>query len=71
MSLLIFADETSPPPRAVTVQITCDGEHGLFEAPVFCSRADYPAARSRATREGWAETGGRFLCPQCTGRSER
>lgn len=74
MPLLIRAiDESAPPPRATVLELTCDGDHGLFAAEAQSFHGPSLIEQwSAAIDCGWKETriGVRrvFLGPRCSGK---
>lgn len=67
MTLRIFSDETVPSPRPITLELGCDGDHGLFPAPTFTRTAMLMLpSRQEATDVGWLiGSAGAVLCPEC------
>lgn len=68
----VWADETVPPPRSLTMRLECDGDHGLFPPPVL----ELPLPPTTITwdlarRHGWRCGPGFDLCPECVGRAPR
>lgn len=72
---LFCADEKLPIPRPVTLELTCDGEHGLFppDPQRFDGAGGFIAHHAAAMRAGWLErhdTGERqWLGPCCSGKT--
>ena len=73
MGLRLFAkDESAPIPRGVIMELRCDGDHGLFGAPMHRFEEDgYVAQNSAAMRAGWLDRGDVILCPDCSGKKPR
>ena len=74
--IAITADEAAPPPRPVTLTLTCDGDHGdLFGSIIgtFQHADGFAAEHALAMRAGWTERDGKsrgrlWLCPLCSGK---
>lgn len=69
MTMSLRADESAPIPRPVTMTLSCDRIHGLFDPPARLEvelAADHPW--TEAGRRGWSVTAERVLCPDCMGR---
>jgi hypothetical protein len=53
-------------PARVILQLTCEGDHGLFAPPAReFDEGGYTAARSAAAAAGWRRVAGRWHCPEC------
>jgi len=74
MGLALFCpDPDAPIPRAVHLELACDGDHGLFPpAPAIFAQPSYVEQYAAAMAAGWRETSraGRrlFLGPCCSGK---
>jgi hypothetical protein len=72
MSLRLFcSDETAPVPRAVVLEMRCDGDHGLF--PPDAARFEqhgFIAQYAAAMKAGWLDRQDSVLCPQCSGKQK-
>ena len=68
MGTRIFVlDESAPIPRQTVLELTCDGEHGLFGVETFrAETGDFVEQRHAATLAGWrVQESGRILGPCC------
>lgn len=66
MPYRVVADHTEPsPPYPVSITVTCDGDHGLFDPPreTFDCTDCHPYDRPRAA--GWKFKDSRVYCPEC------
>jgi len=71
MAQHMWADETTPIPRKVFLELACDGEHGLFGAPVARFEITGGDPRHPAVAAGWTITAnGPVYCPECRRRKE-
>lgn len=70
MTREVWADLRAGPPHPVHCRFTCDGDHGLFPAPIleFQYLADGQDTWSYAVRRGWLVTAARTLCQGCKGK---
>ncbi len=70
MPLRLFCpDETAPIPRAVVLELSCDGDHGLFPpAPVRFEQDGYIAKYAAAMKAGWLDRQDKIFCPECSGK---
>jgi hypothetical protein len=69
MSIRLFCpDETAPVPRAVWMELNCDGPHcGLVEEFATFRQDGYIAQRRAASQSGWVFTGdGKHYGPYCS-----
>ena len=70
MGMQITADHTGDgPPWPVSIAVSCDRSHGLFDRPSarFDCTDDHP--RTPPMRAGWKFLpDGDVLCPSCAGR---
>lgn len=67
---LICPEPDAPIPRAVVLELTCDGDHGLF--PMAATRFEgsgFIAQYSAAMRAGWLDRYDKVLCPACSGKT--
>lgn len=72
VGLILDATREGPPwPVPTFIELTCDGDHGLFRAePVRFDCDPWAAtALSLATAAGWKITAGRALGPCCSGKT--
>ena len=79
---LSLAAKPGPIPREIALALTCDGDHGLLQAPTHIFQdAPFPDLFHAAMEHGWKETYGLtirqvgklsiarlFLCPECSGK---
>jgi hypothetical protein len=72
---LFCTDETLPLPWPVALELSCDGNHGLFPpAPQRFEGGGFITQHAAAMRAGWLERqdGERqWLCPCCSGKVTR
>lgn len=68
----VYRPDDIPPPRPVHAIFTCDGDHGLFDAPelrltLTFAEGERPAW-DQAVKVGWSIVQDRDLCPECKRR---
>ena len=73
MGLSLFCDDPSAPiPRAVVLELRCDGDHGLFPPESAQFREDgFVSAYAKAMKEGWLDRSLYWLGPCCSGKAQR
>lgn len=66
MGMRVVADRTAAgPPYPVSVTVTCDGDHGLFDPPAATFDCTDCAPRDPAVRSGWKfRPDGAVHCPE-------
>lgn len=73
MSLRLFSPDPSQPiPRRVALELTCDGDHGLFPPePARFDQAGFIAQYAAAMAAGWLDRQEFVLCPDCSGKTKQ
>jgi hypothetical protein len=71
MSLRLFCrDESAPIPRQVIMELSCDGDHGLFPpAPARFEQDGFIAQYAAAMKAGWLDRQDVMLGPCCSGKA--
>lgn len=73
---ILCPDESAPFPRPVVLELTCDGDHGLFPPTPkrFEHRDGFVGEHADAMASGWLERqaprGRIFLGPCCSGKGK-
>lgn len=71
MGLRLFSpDPSGPIPRRVVLELTCDGDHGLFPPTVArFEQVGFMAQHAAAMKAGWLDRNESVLGPCCSGKA--
>jgi hypothetical protein len=75
MGIRIFVpDEAAAIPRAVVLELTCDGDHGFLPPAQTFAQGGFISQHDAAMRAGWKEAQGPngrlWMGPCCSGKSQ-